>query len=215
MAGRFQLILISAIFGVHTAYAADKIYQCTNEAGKITLQDKACSKSAEQKVITLATFNTETAPQDGLREFELTLLERFHESDLQREQYNLERRNMLAFQAAQNRHRLELEKVRHQHALEMFDKHYQHFYAYGGTNSEYGVFPFAYSAGGGFGCVGGAGGGIGGIGGAGTSGGVGGAGSVGGSTVGGGVGGPGSVAGSGGAGCITPGGFPFAPPPAP
>lgn len=225
MAARNLLVLMTVLTLTSPAYALDKAYQCKNDKGKITLQDKPCPNGSDQKEIELTVFNNENS-YDGLREHELTALERLHELDLIFEQYNLERRNILTFESARSRHAQEMEELRHKHAIEMFDKSYQHFFVYGASNGPYGgAFPFAYSPGG-FGCNGGMGG-FGATGGNATTGGTGGAGAlsgssfgntgafggsafggfgaVGGSTFGGGMGnlgGPGAVGGAGGTGCI-------------
>ncbi|MCS5709212.1 hypothetical protein CC99x_009875 [Candidatus Berkiella cookevillensis] len=202
MAGFFNILLLSVALSSSQLYAAEKVYQCKNTAGKITLQDKTCAKEDEQKVMPLPSYersSDEGIPimYDALREHELTMLERFHELDMQREEYNYKRRNIAAYQDRQHKNDVDLANLRHQHAIEMFDKSYNHLYVYGASNGE-GNFPIVYSPYG-YGCTGGAGG----IGSS-VSGTTGVASAIGGDGGLGGTGGAAGIGGAGGTGCAAP-----------
>lgn len=211
MAGSFNILLLAVLLSSGSLYAAEKVYQCKNTDGKITLQDKACAKEDEQKVLPLPTYeqtSNEGIPimYDGLREHELAMLERFHELDMQREEYNYKRRNIAAYQDTQHKNDIDLENVRHQHAIEMFDKSYNHLYVYGASNRD-STFPFSYSVSG-YGCNGGAGGigsSVSGSTTTGFSGAIGGDGGIAG------TGGAAGVGGAGGTGCSAPIPFGVAP----
>src|SRR5687768_12939876 len=113
MAGSFNIFLLAVVLSPGSLYAAEKVYQCKNSAEKITLQDKACAKEDEQKVMSLPSFeqaSNEGVPimYDGLREHELAMLERLHELDMQREEYNYKRRNIAAYQDMQHKNEVDL-----------------------------------------------------------------------------------------------------------
>lgn len=214
MAGKSLFILsvfvLSTNLGLSTAIA-NKAYQCKNAQHKITLQDTRCPAGSEETVIEMPVFTQATSADgtpisyDGLRPLELTLLERLHEIEKQRDKYNLRQRNDLALAYSKNQHEIALEKLKHKHAVEMFDKSYHHFYVYGAANRDNVAFPFSYNSGGGIGCIGlGGDGGLGGMGGIGLNG-----------FINGdfndpeafGRGGRGGIGGNGGAGCIQ--NYPF------
>lgn len=122
---------------------ATTIYQCINSNGHTTFQNtSACPQGSKQTVLNYPTSNTN--PTDGLRDYELTKLERFHNMDYARleSQLDLEREYALAEQQHENL--IDYENLRHEQAKEMFDKHYRHFWVYGYANGQ-GNFPLVYS----------------------------------------------------------------------
>lgn len=179
MAGKYVLGICTVFLGISCAWAQERVYQCTDDKGHVTLQDKQCVKEMNQTIIKIDTANNsvdETGAvitYDGLRKNELALLEQFHALDLQREKYQHIGHQLLALQAAQFKNEKALEEQKHQHALEMFDKSYRHLYVYGAANRDNVSFPFSYGNGS-LNCQGGDGGiaeagGLGGIGGIGCN----------------------------------------------
>lgn len=129
----FSALFFNMTLGFAGVVSAVNIYECTNDQEQHKIfQDKPCAKGFNEK--THEYLVSDSAPSDTLRNYEIVMLDRFHEMDKERLRYRLELENQYRLAQQRFEHLEAYEKIRHQQAIEMFDKHYRHFWAYGYNN---------------------------------------------------------------------------------